>query len=299
MMLLPLSTDVKQAQPPVTNILLVISTVLAFLMTYPWADIGHHRFALNGLSSPQGLVGHLWLHADFFHIFGNMVFLWVFGNAVCSRVGNLPYPLIYVGLGVAAGLAHALSDDHPAVGASGAINGIVGMFAVLFPESRVRILWAVFWTWGGVWAVPSGLLIALWFILDVLGSLHSSTGIAYWAHIGGFLAGFFLAVVLLQKGWVKLYPGEKTLIHMAGWSPPAPPPAKREVRRPAPAAAAVKPAASPARPAAAAPTAPTIAIRCVCGTELTCSEDQADRHVRCNRCGAWTHVPPREHWKDR
>jgi membrane associated rhomboid family serine protease len=300
-MLLPLSTDVEQDQPPVTNVLIVVSAVVAFLATHPWVDLWEHRFALNGWS-PLGLVGHLWLHGSFWHIFGNMIFLWVFGNAVCSRVGNLRYPAVYVGVGVAAGLAHVLADGHPAIGASGAVNGIVGMFAVLFPESRVRVLLAIFWTWGGVWAVPSGLLIALWFVLDLYGALHNPVGIAYWAHIGGFLAGFFLGIVFVQKGWVKLYRGEKTLLHMTGWSPPAPPapaPPPRRAWHPVPAAAKLAGAAAPPHREDARPPAPAgIEVRCTCGTILTCPEDQAGQYVKCDRCHAWVRAPRREHGQE-
>lgn len=81
----------------------------------------------------KGIFGHMWLHAGFFHIAGNLLFLWVFGNAVCSKVGNFTYLLFYLCVGVFAAAAHLVFSGGTAIGASGAINGIVGMFLIFFP----------------------------------------------------------------------------------------------------------------------------------------------------------------------
>jgi len=130
----------------------------------------------------------MFLHADFLHLLGNGVFLWVFGNAVCARIGDLRYALAFLVLGIVAAATHLVFDGAPAVGASGAINGIVGMFLVMYPTEYLSAFF-----WFGIaprtidlkayWA------ILLWFVLDLLGALSGLGGVAYMAHIGGLVGG--------------------------------------------------------------------------------------------------------------
>lgn len=214
----PFSTDVRMRYIPFANGLLIVLTVSAYILIGPATRFQSHPMILEP-GSVTGLFGHIWMHADFYHIFGNMLFLWVFGNAVCSRVGNLWFPLIYVGLGVMAGMGQLFYHLGQSVGASGAINGIIGMFVILFPASKIKMIYTVAYTTGGTTKVPSMFLVPAWFVFDVVGALRGDGNIGYGAHIAGFLAGVLLAGGMLRVGWVQPYQGEKTLpeILRLGW----------------------------------------------------------------------------------
>ena len=133
----------------------------------------------------------MWLHGGLLHLLGNLLFLWVFGNAVCAKIGNLRYLLLYVLLGVTAGIAHLLISRGAVIGASGAINGVVGMYLVLFYENEITCLFA-FWLivlYVRVFAVSSIWMILLWLLWDVVGALlPGGSNVAYFAHLGGFAA---------------------------------------------------------------------------------------------------------------
>lgn len=160
-------------------------------------------------------VGHILAHADLLHLFGNMLFLWVFGNAVCAKVGNLTYPFIYFGLGLVAGFVSYAIDPHPAVGASGAINGVVGMFIVWYFLNEISC-WYFFWFFGlhegGTFSVSSFWIILLWVAFDIWNAVRGDSNIDHIAHLAGFVAGFLLAVALLKLRWVKMERGERSLL---------------------------------------------------------------------------------------
>lgn len=147
--------------------------------------------------------GHLALHADVFHLGFNMLFLWVFGNTVCAKVGNVGYFALYLGLGIIAGATHLMLDGEPAIGASGAINGIIGFYFVLHPVNRIHCFWW-FWIRAGSFDLAGYWLILGWFALDIYGVMSGGGGIAYWAHIGGFAGGALLGLLLLLAGVVKM-----------------------------------------------------------------------------------------------
>ena len=126
---------------------------------------------------------------------GNMLFLWIFGDNIEHRLGHLRFVLFYVACGLAASLAHIVFNSGssvPAVGASGAISGVLGGYLLMFPRNRVYVL-----TWGGVMAVPAIFMLGLWIVTQVIsGALTDDKvggGVAYMAHIGGFAAGLILA----------------------------------------------------------------------------------------------------------
>jgi len=294
-MLLPLSVEIEQRNPPAANVLLILSTVLVFLITGPADELSaDHPMVVNGWENPLGLVGHIFMHANFLHLFGNMLFLWIFGNAVCSRVGNLRYLLVYLGLGLAATVPAQLIHPHAAVGASGAINGVVGMFAVMFAAAWMRVLYAIpILAWGRVFRVPAALMILFWLIMDMYGALYGGGRIGYWAHVAGFLGGFALAVVGLERGWIRMLPGERTLVHLSGWKPEKPADAAPKAGR------SHKPAAEPLTAAGThfrhRPSLPADAIRfrCRCGTALARPVEDAGRIIRCPRCGERIGVPDR------
>lgn len=153
------------------------------------------------------LITSMFMHGGIAHIFGNMLFLWIFGDNIEDRLGHVRYIIFYLVCGILAGLAHVFSTVVmaggneaslliPSLGASGAISGVLGGYLLLFPTRRVMVMISWFVT-----AVPAFIAIGLWFVfqliagLGVLGSGSKSGGVAYGAHIGGFIAGLALIKV--------------------------------------------------------------------------------------------------------
>lgn len=153
------------------------------------------------------LITSMFMHGGIAHIFGNMLFLWIFGDNIEDRLGHLRYAIFYLVCGILAGLAHVIStaafagDNQaslliPSLGASGAISGVLGGYLLLFPTRRVTVLLSYFVT-----QVPAFIAIGLWFVfqlisgLGMLGSGSAAGGVAYAAHIGGFIAGLVLIKV--------------------------------------------------------------------------------------------------------
>jgi len=254
-LILPWKVDVPFERPPVTNWLLIASVVAVFILEMAWAfdhtyvitDIGADRqvqhnptpfdpFVLRGFSNIRGLFGHMWLHAHFLHIFGNMLFLWIFGNAVCQRLGNGLYLPMYLLAGLAAATAHMLFSDEPAIGASGAIYGIVGMYLVFYPRNEITCLFTLFplvplsYAAGfRVITISSFWVILIWVAFDIYGAAAGGGMVAYGAHLGGFAAGVGIAVLLLLTKQVKMASYERSLLQILKKEAPVihtPPPAK-------------------------------------------------------------------------
>ena len=171
------------------------------------------KLMLRGWSL-KGLFGYMWLHGGLLHLLGNLLFLWVFGNAVCAKIGNIRYLLLYVLLGVTAGVAHLLMSRGSLVGASGAIGGIVGMYLVLFYQNDITCV-LVLVVYVRVFAVSSIWMILLWMCWNVVGALlPGGSNVAYFAHLGGFGAGFAIALLLCKNGWITMEKYEKSLLQM-------------------------------------------------------------------------------------
>src|SRR5271154_256878 len=138
----------------------------------------------------------MFLHGGFLHIIGNMLFLWVFGGNVEDRLGHVPYLAFYIVCGIASGIsevAFSWGSHIPSIGASGAISGVLGAYIVFFPRSRILTLIPLFIIWFTV-RIPAVIFIGLWFILQFLSGVSSlgvasTGGVAWWAHVGGFLSG--------------------------------------------------------------------------------------------------------------
>jgi membrane associated rhomboid family serine protease len=146
------------------------------------------------------LLTSMFLHGGWAHLGGNMLFLWIFGDNIERRLGHARFLAFYLACGLAAGIAHILFNIHsgvPTVGASGAISGVMGGYLLLFPNNRVRVM-----TQGGITAVPAFVMLGLWILMQFVSQLGSITdtgetgGVAYLAHIGGFVAGLALVAVM-------------------------------------------------------------------------------------------------------
>jgi membrane associated rhomboid family serine protease len=147
--------------------------------------------------SLRGLFGYMWLHLNYGHIIGNLIFIWVFGNAVCSKVGNILYLPVYIAAGLMAAVVHLVFDGREVAGASGAVFGMVGAYFVLYPFNSIKcFVWFITYvrrfSIAGIW------IVLLWVVLNVLAAVTKYTAAAYFAHIGGFVAGVILAMVLLM-----------------------------------------------------------------------------------------------------
>jgi membrane associated rhomboid family serine protease len=221
---------------PWVNYLLIAINIFVFLFlqgmgsndrfTYAWATVpseissGHDvvtpdrivqdpvsgdRFRAPGLKPTPGsvyltLLVSMFMHGGFAHLFGNMLYLWIFGDNLEGRMGHGRYLAFYLICGIIASLAHVFTTmafgantQVPSLGASGAISGVLGGYIVLFPGNRVRVILLRMLT-----TVPAWVAIGVWFLFQLisgagmLGSGSQEGGVAYAAHVGGFMAGFIL-----------------------------------------------------------------------------------------------------------
>ena len=145
----------------------------------------------------------MFMHGGLLHIIGNMLFLWVFGDNIEDKFGHFKYLLFYLASGIAAVALHIAIDTDsavPLVGASGAIAGVLGAYIVLFPMSRVRTL-VIFIILPIMVRIPAIILLGIWFLLQFFSGVGSLVpgaeggGVAYWAHIGGFIVGIIVAFI--------------------------------------------------------------------------------------------------------
>jgi membrane associated rhomboid family serine protease len=144
---------------------------------------------------------HMFLHGGWFHLVGNLWFLWVFGDNVEDVMGGVRFAVFYVLCGLAAFALQAATGPGsaiPMVGASGAIGGVMGAYARLYPRAPVHLL-IVFFLWVDRIVVPAFLMLGYWFVIQVLAGIPAlaseAGGVAFWAHVGGFLAGVALVPV--------------------------------------------------------------------------------------------------------
>lgn len=162
-----------------------------------------HRLAPAIIPSWLTLFTCMFLHGGWLHFLGNMWFLYVFGDNVEDRLGHVGYLLLYLGTGIAAGLAHYASDPAsliPTIGASGAIAGVMGAYAWFYPHARVKAVLPLFIVIQ-VFILPAPLFLGIWFALQSFSGISAATsgqagGVAWWAHIGGFIAGGAIALVV-------------------------------------------------------------------------------------------------------
>ncbi len=228
--MIPLRDSIRSRRFPLVNTLIIAANVLVFLYEMsldpkslaifsmkwgftpvtlfggggatPPAPFGLPGVGAGGASSYLTLVTSTFLHGGWTHIIFNMLFLWVFGDNVEDRLGRFRYLVFYLLAGVAANLTHGLASpgaDVPVIGASGAIAGVLGAYFLAFPRSRITslVFLGILVT---VARVPAVVFLVIWFVLQLFMGLTSygATGqvVAWWAHIGGFVAGAVLFTLL-------------------------------------------------------------------------------------------------------
>lgn len=205
LLLVPYEIETLQQERPWANWLIVASCTVVSLIALFGGGLESGEFdslILDGFSFP-GIIGHVLLHGDLIHLIGNMVFLWVFGNAICTNTNNWVYLATFLACTLISAVTHVLLDGSLAIGASGAINGIVGVTLAMYPLNRVYLFW-VFLIRGGSISCKAWLIIVAWFLFDIWGVVTGGGMIAYWAHIGGFLGGLGFGLTALHYGWFQL-----------------------------------------------------------------------------------------------
>jgi membrane associated rhomboid family serine protease len=218
-MFIPLKDTNPSRSYPVVNISLILANVAVFLYQFTLPLHAFKAFIMANSTVPARipsfLAGHtgfevaflplftsMFLHSGLAHIAGNMLFLWIFGDNIEDFFGHLPYLLFYLVCGLGAGLLHVLfnlNSTVPALGASGAISGVMGAYMLLYPRERILTLVFIF-----VIPIPAVFILGYWFLLQFLAGISAlgasaSGGVAWWAHVGGFLLGMLLTLVVRRK----------------------------------------------------------------------------------------------------
>jgi membrane associated rhomboid family serine protease len=199
--MLPIGDDNSTRRTfPIVTYLLIGLNVVFFLIELAggdnfimkWAFVPS-RFIANPGADFLTLFTSMFMHAGWLHLGGNMLYLWIFGDNVEDRFGHVKFLIFYLICGLAATgaqLIFSLNSTIPNLGASGAIAGVLGAYILLFPKARVSVLQG-----NGVIPISALIVIGLWFVLQIfssVGSISQTGGVAYIAHIGGFVAGFLL-----------------------------------------------------------------------------------------------------------
>lgn len=209
--MIPIRDAIRSKTFPIVNILIIIANSLAFLWQLSLGPQLREALLLYGIvpvrySDPilsaqfttfeqiLPFFSSMFLHGGFMHILGNMWFLYIFGDNVEDRLGHIRYLIFYLLCGIAAGLIHLYTNwesNLPTIGASGAISGIMGAYLLLYPGSRILTLVPIF-LFIQFFEIPAFIFLGYWFLIQLFSASLTPKnvgGIAFWAHIGGFVAG--------------------------------------------------------------------------------------------------------------
>lgn len=218
--MIPISDENPSSQLPIVNWAILAACIAAFLwqlsLTGPGAeatirglgftprDFFGRGFGADAELSPWlTLVTSMFLHGGLLHIGGNMLYLWIFGNNVEDALGHARFFIFYMVCGVAAALAQAVSEPQttiPMIGASGAISGVLGAYVMIYPRARITVIIPL-----GVLLYPTKIssfyVVGFWFIMQLASAAMTepgAPGVAWLAHVGGFVAGILLTPLLSQ-----------------------------------------------------------------------------------------------------
>ncbi|MGA2955315.1 MAG: rhomboid family intramembrane serine protease [Thermodesulfobacteriota bacterium] len=222
-MFLPLKDDNPTSTFPLITLGLILANGLVFYhqmsldtvesqnFIFKWGAIPyqiHHGEVLREFPEiplPLTIFSSMFLHGGFLHLFGNMLYLWIFGNNIEDTLGHLRFLLFYLVCGLVAGLAQVFSNPEstvPMIGASGAVAGVLGAYLLLFPGARILTLFFIFIFIKFV-RLPALVVLGFWFFIQLLGVWGGSiSNVAFFAHVGGFIAGLIL-VKIFQSGQSK------------------------------------------------------------------------------------------------
>ncbi len=205
----PISDSHKSNKFPLVTVAIIAANIYVFYqqLIAPSEEAFILKYALIpsnvSFSDPLSLtpfVTSMFLHGGFFHILSNMWFLWIFGDNVEAHIGKIKYFILYFAAGIVGNLAQFIltpASDIPMLGASGAVSGILGSYFILFPGSQIKTFVILFF-YITVTEIPAVIYIFYWFIIQLFSGIASlpitfaTGGIAFWAHVGGFLSGLIL-----------------------------------------------------------------------------------------------------------
>ncbi|HTM47533.1 MAG TPA: rhomboid family intramembrane serine protease [Bryobacteraceae bacterium] len=208
--MIPLRDLIRSRTTPMVTVALILANVLVFFYMLSLDSYSTNHFISQYALTPDrfrftAVVTSMFLHGGWMHLIGNMWFLWIYGDNVEDVLGHGKYLLFYLACGVAASLAqYMVSPDSrvPTLGASGAIAGVMGAYLIKFPHSRIVTLIPIFFFFTTI-EIPAALILAYWFILQFFSGIGSvgysqvsQGGVAWFAHIGGFVAGMVLINIL-------------------------------------------------------------------------------------------------------
>jgi membrane associated rhomboid family serine protease len=235
--MIPIRDDTPRYSTPYITYFLIVLNSLVFVLELSLNSISRNAlmfqfgfvparfaYALSG-AQPGGaelavlpIFTSMFLHASWLHLIGNMWVLWIFGDNIEDYLGHFKYIIFYLGSGVAAAVLHTLlnwGSRLPSVGASGAIAGVMGGYLILYPRARVLTIvpLIIFFTF---WWLPAWIVLGYWFVLQFLSGTataiaatsQNSGGVAFWAHVGGFVAGIVM---------IKVFPARPNRLRYARW----------------------------------------------------------------------------------
>ncbi len=210
--MIPIRDDIPTRRLPVVNYALIAANIIMFALQWlagPQQEALVYQFALIpanftarlSLGDVTDIFSSMFMHAGLAHLAGNMLYLWIFGDNIEDRLGSVRYLLFYLAGGVVASLAHIFtnpSSQIPTVGASGAIAAVLGAYLILYPRGRV-LTFIPLGFFMRLTMLPASIVLGLWFVLQLFSGVLSLGGpdvggVAFWAHIGGFLAGMVMAL---------------------------------------------------------------------------------------------------------
>ncbi len=205
----PISDSAKSGRIPLVTLAIILANAYVFYqqITVSNQESFIFQYALVpssvNLLNPQTLIPFItstFLHGGFFHILSNMWFLWIFGDNVEARLGIIKFALLYLAAGIAGNFAQFIltpGSDIPMLGASGAVSGVLGSYFILFPSSSIKTFLFMFF-FVTITKIPAVIYIFYWFVIQLFSGIISlpltfaAGGIAFWAHVGGFVSGLII-----------------------------------------------------------------------------------------------------------
>jgi len=210
--MLPLRDDIPSSKKPVVTYTIVAINVIVFLYEMSLGR-GLQSFVISYGVTPEHIVSgnsfftlitSMFIHGDFWHILGNMLFLWIFGDNVEDALGKFWFIVMYFLAGIGGSVAHILVSQNsaiPTIGASGAISGVLGAYLILYPRARVLAVVPIIFFIRFI-MLPAYVFLGIWIFLQLflgVGSTAGGAGVAYFAHIGGFVVGLLFGFMFKRK----------------------------------------------------------------------------------------------------
>lgn len=217
--MIPLGDDIPSRRFPAVTVAIIVANTVIFLIEFLFGPAANQmvytfgaipaQITANWLNPAESvtLFTAMYLHGGWAHLLGNMLYLWIFGDNVEDRMGRGRFFIFYTLCGLISGVAQVMAMPNspvPAIGASGAIAGVLGAYLLLYPHARVRTLVPLIFIYTTVY-LPAIVVLGGWFLIQFLNGLAAlnvvvqTGGVAWWAHVGGFVAGMALMPIFRQK----------------------------------------------------------------------------------------------------